>query len=495
MGKPIKIIVSLLVCVVSFGLVGFNGGSAIPGTGAAGCMPRYSRTPGRTLTVDSQNRVHLVYASDLENDALSAIYTQDWLNWSSPQVLSIGPAYNAAIAADSSGTVYAGYNQFQDGLYLVKSEDGGQTWGESQLIFPYVEDEVEPGRFYLAWGNGSLHLVWLDIRYGANSNVYTVTSDDMGATWSTERAIRADTTTRSSPVAVNCRGSELVATWCEVFDLLNEEDRRRILMLRSSQDGGQTWGEYRYPAGPDTFYDTSLTRPPFNVVDVEISQDAYYVLWDSAGSYFVASSGNQGQTWDRTTLHEPSSDTALVLAEIAERDGLVAALICDEGSTYLKYSTDGGETWSEPALLGQADDPGTWDPNLIIDAENRVHAVWSQAVDSLTSVLYYWWGIPGIGVAEQPPEIHPALNAFPNPFSNHVSLHIGLDAEHEIEPVIYDAAGRMVASLGTLSKGQGLAIIDWDGRDERGRRIPRGSYFLRVGKGDEEHSLKIVKVK
>jgi hypothetical protein len=286
-----------------------------------------------------------------------------------------------------------------------------------------------------------------------------------------------------------------VAAWCEWIDVGSELDRRRILLLRTSPDGGQTWGEYRYPAGTDTVYDTSLVRTPFNMVDVEISETDNYVLWDSAGSYFVASSDDGGQTWQRTTIHEPSSDTAWVFAEIAERDGLLAALICDDGSTYLKYSTNGGGTWSEPALLGQAEDPGTWNPNLVIDAENRMHAVWAQAVDSLTSVLYYWWGLPGTGIAEQPAEIQPVLRAFPNPFSGHVSLHIGLDPDIKIEPAIYDASGRMVKSFGRLNKGSGLAIIEWDGRDERGRRIPRGSYFLRVKTGDEEQSLKIVKVR
>jgi hypothetical protein len=36
--------------------------------------------------------------------------------------------------------------------------------------------------------------------------------------------------------------------------------------------------------------------------------------------------------------------------------------------------------------------------------------------------------------------------------------------------------------------------VIWDGRDDRGRRVAAGMYFLRVTTGGEEHTVKFVVV-
>ncbi|MDD5551091.1 MAG: clostripain-related cysteine peptidase [Candidatus Omnitrophica bacterium] len=85
-----------------------------------------------------------------------------------------------------------------------------------------------------------------------------------------------------------------------------------------------------------------------------------------------------------------------------------------------------------------------------------------------------------IGIAETEKIQKTTLSVWPNPFQK--ELHI-TNMGSESEAIIYDISGRIVKKLS-------LRESVWDGKDESGKTIHSGIYFLKIGK----KSLKFVKI-
>lgn len=82
--------------------------------------------------------------------------------------------------------------------------------------------------------------------------------------------------------------------------------------------------------------------------------------------------------------------------------------------------------------------------------------------------------------------------AHPNPFAASTSLRFTLPRAEEVEAVVYDIRGRVVRTLMREQRGPGEIQTAWDGRDQRGRSVPAGLYFLRLAVGREASVQKIV---
>ncbi len=89
-----------------------------------------------------------------------------------------------------------------------------------------------------------------------------------------------------------------------------------------------------------------------------------------------------------------------------------------------------------------------------------------------------------------------SLSVSPNPFSmlTKVSFGIGQSAER-MELKIYDASGSLVKSFVSSSsiEYQGSSII-WNGRDDHGRELESGVYFVQLATGEQIITEKIVKL-
>lgn len=83
---------------------------------------------------------------------------------------------------------------------------------------------------------------------------------------------------------------------------------------------------------------------------------------------------------------------------------------------------------------------------------------------------------------------------YPNPFREGIWLEYSLG--RRVEPLfkVYDVSGRLVRLLrGSASPGTGR--LAWDGRDERGRRVPAGVYLIRLVAPDVRGSERVVVLK
>ncbi|RKX69935.1 hypothetical protein DRP53_06650 [candidate division WOR-3 bacterium] len=77
----------------------------------------------------------------------------------------------------------------------------------------------------------------------------------------------------------------------------------------------------------------------------------------------------------------------------------------------------------------------------------------------------------------------------PNPFKNRVTIGWHFKDRNEVSLRIYDATGRLVKEfiLPTAS-----TVISWDGRDDSGRKVGCGVYFVRLETGDQKFTRKVL---
>ncbi len=95
------------------------------------------------------------------------------------------------------------------------------------------------------------------------------------------------------------------------------------------------------------------------------------------------------------------------------------------------------------------------------------------------------------------PTGRPALAARPNPFRGSVAISatvpVGADG-HPFEVAVFDAAGRHVRALTSSLPAvtESTVTLDWDGRDDRGRRVSPGAYWVRLVAAGETVSRRVL---
>jgi hypothetical protein len=83
----------------------------------------------------------------------------------------------------------------------------------------------------------------------------------------------------------------------------------------------------------------------------------------------------------------------------------------------------------------------------------------------------------------------------PNPFWETTNINFSIPSERRasrLHLAVYDIAGRQIRALLDGGSGPGSYGVRWDGRDDMGRRIAGGTYFVRLRFGETSASTRVV---
>lgn len=81
----------------------------------------------------------------------------------------------------------------------------------------------------------------------------------------------------------------------------------------------------------------------------------------------------------------------------------------------------------------------------------------------------------------------------PNPLSDRTEIRFMLPEREAVDAEVVDLAGRRVRTLAADREcASGLNLLDWDGRDDAGRRVAVGVYLMRVRAGGEAGMQRVV---
>ncbi|MBD3220853.1 T9SS type A sorting domain-containing protein [bacterium] len=87
------------------------------------------------------------------------------------------------------------------------------------------------------------------------------------------------------------------------------------------------------------------------------------------------------------------------------------------------------------------------------------------------------------------------VSAAPNPFNPRTTLRVSVTTPGPLEIRIHDARGRLVRRLTRGPRPAGVAVVSWDGRDDRGHAVPSGSYLARVRAGSRAGTRSLMLVR
>jgi hypothetical protein len=80
----------------------------------------------------------------------------------------------------------------------------------------------------------------------------------------------------------------------------------------------------------------------------------------------------------------------------------------------------------------------------------------------------------------------------PNPFSAHTTFRFRLARPGTAALLVVDAAGRVIRRLSERDFPMGYSTLTWDGRDDRGREVPSGVYFVRLRTTDAQRTRRML---
>ncbi|MFN8180030.1 MAG: PQQ-dependent sugar dehydrogenase [bacterium] len=87
-----------------------------------------------------------------------------------------------------------------------------------------------------------------------------------------------------------------------------------------------------------------------------------------------------------------------------------------------------------------------------------------------------------------------AAQTAPNPFREGTLIQFSLPDARDAAVAVFDVRGRLVRRLASTHFTAGSHVVEWDGRDDAGVRVPRGTYFYRVDTGRGAVSGKVVSI-
>jgi len=100
-------------------------------------------------------------------------------------------------------------------------------------------------------------------------------------------------------------------------------------------------------------------------------------------------------------------------------------------------------------------------------------------------------GAAGVGPGQSEPVTGISLTAVPNPTSGSASIRYGVQGSASVEVKVYSISGQAIRTLVDENQTAGWHEIAWDGRNDRGARVPDGIYFCHVRVSGSHETIKL----
>ncbi|MBF0432476.1 MAG: T9SS type A sorting domain-containing protein [Fibrobacteria bacterium] len=170
-----------------------------------------------------------------------------------------------------------------------------------------------------------------------------------------------------------------------------------------------------------------------------------------------------------------------------------------------RYTTDGGQTWSEweQGTIDIADgskEQGTMTISGIPvtpanDSSVRVE-ITARDVNGNTALRQLILQESGVVVPIEKAKLFTGkVNIAPNPFYDKTGLIFTLKSSQKVDISIYNMAAAKVHNLSSGVKNAGTHTVGWDGKDEHNNELSAGQYFARVQVGAKVVVRKLLKLK
>src|SRR6266536_4448088 len=83
------------------------------------------------------------------------------------------------------------------------------------------------------------------------------------------------------------------------------------------------------------------------------------------------------------------------------------------------------------------------------------------------------------------------LKIAPNPFSNTTIISFTLLQSQKVSIIIFDVNGRLIKTLANVQMQPGTYQLVWNARDEKGKGVDAGIYFLKMQTGNKNETIRL----
>ncbi|MFN8178263.1 MAG: FlgD immunoglobulin-like domain containing protein [bacterium] len=348
------------------------------------------------------------------------------------------------------------------GIAVFRSTDGGSNW-----FPPYGLPSGLPGgtgRVVVAWdyGPGSAIYLWPTHPWNTVAPLYRSGDGNQSYTFVGETFVPRNAWI--APENVN-----------HVFALARDGDP-----VRFTTDGGVTWTSRS--AGLPAGHGVRLLMDPADGEHLALAFERG-VPWEST---------NGGRSWSALPLGASLRTPAVradgrVSPAVELRDAIVSHADWEVagGQRRVFLATDRGVWISDVGFV----DEGL--PRLSVDqvVYSRAAGVLAAGAEALGHVGFgaFALDLPPLALAGGPTEASvearvrsTELVLAPNPFARSLGMQFALPAAGPAHLTIFDAGGRRVRTIVDARLAAGTHAFRWDARDDSGREVVPGVYFVRL---------------
>ena len=326
---------------------------------------------------DAQNATDLLNASQMSAGG----FNLEMLNGSNVPVWANGTYYGTGfdtfeptLGVLSDGTiVFTNYNGLTKGTQIIRSQDQGQTWenvGPFNQVYPAAGQVANSNDPYIYVDPWTDRIVKFDMH--ALTAMWVEYSDDGGDSWSVPFTAYGyytpqDHQSIASTPDVNGIGfHEVIYVFC-----INTGTSIAGPQCSRSLDGGHNWDVQR-PGSPLSTQCSGLHG------HVTGSADGWLYRGNpSCSGPAVYASGDGGYSWSEHTVTEvigmQQGWHAHEVSTAADAAGNVYAMWIGDGMMpWVAWSTDHGDSWSEPLMVAAPGVEEAGFPTIFAGADGRV---------------------------------------------------------------------------------------------------------------------------
>jgi len=294
--------------------------------------------------------------------------------------------------AIDGNTIYVAWEDSRNGnydIYLVKSTDGGASFGSNVGVYTGLADQTAPA--IAVRSSSSVYVAWQDFRNG-NWDIYFAKSINGGASFGASVRVDDSTgTSEQSAPAMNVDGAgDIYVVWqdgrsgnWDVYSAVSTDQGASFdANVRVNEGGNPGSSNQRFPTVATNSNDDILVAWQD---DRDGDNDIYFTKSTNGGSSFSA---NNVQVSDDSTGREQTSPT---LAINSEDDIYVAWEDFRSGSNwdiYLSKSTNSGNDFKQNVLVNDASTSNQLKPSVFVDTRDGVHVAWYDARNAQNYVYY-----------------------------------------------------------------------------------------------------------
>ena len=243
-------------------------------------------------------------------------------------------------------SVHPGYTNYD--IFIKTSRDNGTTFGTPVNLSNNPGFSEHP---QIATYDNQVYAIWADDSSG-NREVLFTRSQDNGATFETTSNL-SNNTSDSFNQEISVFGDDVYVVWLD-----RDEDGNTNILLRSSADGGTTFGgtvNISNNANEETFPKVTAYEGnvyvAWNVIDETLGER------ENQGLFLVKSQDGGNTFGDMITLNQENDFGELQIAAYNETVYVAAGGLhtVDVDSLFFSVSTDAGNSFSGPVTIDNSD--------------------------------------------------------------------------------------------------------------------------------------------